>query len=161
MPLLPPEAIAALERDELIDAIKITRERTGLGLKEAKDAVEAYRRGDRGDAFDQLLSGTADQPSAASVGEATLPAAAALALQRGAVIEAIKLTREATGLGLAEAKALVDAHREQFGTGPLGDPMAEPGRVKGGGGLAWLWLLLILALGAGLFYVLHMAGDTP
>lgn len=36
------EAIAAIERGELIRAIKITRANTGLGLKESKEAVEAY-----------------------------------------------------------------------------------------------------------------------
>ena len=39
---LPPEAIAAAHRGNLIEAIKITREKTGVGLKEAKDAVEAH-----------------------------------------------------------------------------------------------------------------------
>jgi len=38
---IAPEAIAAARRGNLIEAIKITRERTGIGLKEAKDAVEA------------------------------------------------------------------------------------------------------------------------
>ena len=39
---LPPDAIAALQRGDKIEAIKITRERLGLGLKEAKDLVEAH-----------------------------------------------------------------------------------------------------------------------
>lgn len=39
---LPGEAIAALERGNKIEAIKLVREAQGLGLKEAKDAVEAY-----------------------------------------------------------------------------------------------------------------------
>lgn len=39
---LPPEALAALERGHMIEAIKIIREKSNLGLKEAKDAVEAY-----------------------------------------------------------------------------------------------------------------------
>lgn len=39
---LPPDAIAAAYRGNLIEAIKITREKTGVGLKEAKDAVEAH-----------------------------------------------------------------------------------------------------------------------
>lgn len=34
------EFLAALERGKKIEAIKIYRERTGLGLKDAKDAVE-------------------------------------------------------------------------------------------------------------------------
>jgi ribosomal protein L7/L12 len=43
--------------------------------------------------------------------DATLPAAAIVALNRGQVIEAIKLVRESEpGLGLAGAKAKVDAY---------------------------------------------------
>jgi ribosomal protein L7/L12 len=43
--------------------------------------------------------------------EATLPAAAIVALNRGQVIEAIKLVRQSEpGLGLAGAKAQVDAY---------------------------------------------------
>jgi ribosomal protein L7/L12 len=39
---LPETAIAALHRGNKIEAIKLVREASGLGLKEAKDAVEAY-----------------------------------------------------------------------------------------------------------------------
>jgi hypothetical protein len=39
---MPPEAIAPLEAGRLIDAIKITRTATGLGLKASKEAVELY-----------------------------------------------------------------------------------------------------------------------
>jgi large subunit ribosomal protein L7/L12 len=55
----PPPAAVALDDDAFaaqllvhlaaghkIEAIKLYRERTGLGLKEAKDAVEALERGD-------------------------------------------------------------------------------------------------------------------
>ena len=38
----PPAAVAALSNGNKIEAIKILREEWGLGLKEAKDAVEAY-----------------------------------------------------------------------------------------------------------------------
>ncbi len=41
---LPPEAIAALRQGLKIDAIKIVREATGLGLKESKDRVDLYVR---------------------------------------------------------------------------------------------------------------------
>jgi hypothetical protein len=40
--MLSKEAIAALERGRLIEAIKHTRAATGMGLKESKDAVETY-----------------------------------------------------------------------------------------------------------------------
>lgn len=39
---MPREALDALRSGQLIDAIKITREKTGLGLKESKDLVERY-----------------------------------------------------------------------------------------------------------------------
>jgi hypothetical protein len=39
-----PDVVAHLERGEKIGAIKAYRERTGAGLKEAKDAVEALAR---------------------------------------------------------------------------------------------------------------------
>jgi hypothetical protein len=39
---IPPDAVSALSRGRLIDAIKATRVATGLGLKESKEAVEAY-----------------------------------------------------------------------------------------------------------------------
>ncbi|MBS0429678.1 MAG: ribosomal protein L7/L12 [Proteobacteria bacterium] len=148
-----PDAIAALERGDLIDAIKRTREATGLGLKESKELVERYANGDAdvqavgaADDFDALLHG---RPTPASA----LPAVARAALQRGQVIEAIKLTREATGLGLKEAKDLVDAARTADGSvpglasaGATFDPLHEPGRVRSGGSRAALVVVVLLGL---------------
>ncbi len=37
---VPPELVSALQRGKLIEAIKIYRSMTGLGLAEAKAAVE-------------------------------------------------------------------------------------------------------------------------
>lgn len=42
MTQLTLEAIAALERGNLIEAIKITRDHTGMDLKLSKEAVERY-----------------------------------------------------------------------------------------------------------------------
>lgn len=39
---ISPEALQALQQGQLITAIKITRQQTGLGLKESKDLVDAY-----------------------------------------------------------------------------------------------------------------------
>ena len=41
---LPPDVISAIRAHRKIEAIKMLRELRGLGLKEAKDAVEAYER---------------------------------------------------------------------------------------------------------------------
>ncbi|WP_394234190.1 ribosomal protein L7/L12 [Pseudomonas anguilliseptica] len=39
---LPVQVIAALERGQKIEAIKLLRELKGIGLKEAKEAVDGY-----------------------------------------------------------------------------------------------------------------------
>ncbi|MBN9411531.1 MAG: hypothetical protein J0H69_20490 [Burkholderiales bacterium] len=83
----------------------------------------------------------------------SLPHDAYEALQRGKVVEAIQLTREATGLGLREAKQLVDAAQGTLpadgavpglaSEGALFDPRHEPGRVRSG---VAGWVLAIVAL---------------
>jgi len=86
-----------------IEAIKAVREHTGLGLKEAKDYVEAIPN--------VVPLANFVQPQAAvdkADGEAMRQEAIALKAQNKA-IEAIKLVRERTGLGLKEAKDYVDA----------------------------------------------------
>jgi len=47
-PRIPAKAIELVQRGEIIEAIKITREETRLSLKDAKDAVDAYIRNPRG-----------------------------------------------------------------------------------------------------------------
>lgn len=43
---LPPEAIAALQQGNKIEAIKLVREAQKLDLKDAKDKVDAYVKND-------------------------------------------------------------------------------------------------------------------
>ena len=43
---LPSAAIAALHQGNKIEAIKIVRRERGIGLEEAKDAVDLYVQGD-------------------------------------------------------------------------------------------------------------------
>lgn len=45
-PSLPPDVLAALDAGQLIEAIKRLRAATGLGLKEAKDLIDAHQRGE-------------------------------------------------------------------------------------------------------------------
>jgi ribosomal protein L7/L12 len=80
-----------------IQAIKVYRELTGVGLKEAKDYVDALESG-------SPLA--AANPAPRSSGD--LAEVHALAV-RGQKIEAIKLYRELTGVGLKEAKDYVDS----------------------------------------------------
>jgi ribosomal protein L7/L12 len=97
-----PHTVVELARaGRLIDAIKLHREQTGLGLKEAKDAVEAMRDGrepERAAPAAATHAGSGD----------TLTRVTAL-LAAGQKIEAIKLYREATGVDLKAAKDAVEA----------------------------------------------------
>jgi len=47
--LFPAEVVAARDSGNKIEAIKLLREETGLGLKEAKDAIDALVRQRRAD----------------------------------------------------------------------------------------------------------------
>lgn len=80
------------------------------------------------------------------------------ALRRGQPLEAIKRLRAAGGLGLREAKQLVDAHRagqaaESTAARPVANPhqphLGQPGLAPGEvprtrGGLGWVILALVL-----------------
>ncbi len=69
------------------------------------------------------------------------PAEALQALERGQMIEAIKRTREATGLGLKESKAAVDAWVEAHP--PPAQPHPDPQQRSHNG---W-WLAVVVGLG--------------
>jgi len=160
MDTLPPEAVLALQRGKLIEAIKIVRERTGLDLKSAKEAVERYANQPPGQAGTtewqegEWGRGTPDAVMQGS-GPPSVPAAALAALARGNKVEAVRLTRDATGLDLAGAKRLVESHQNplvgefghlpQAGQGLPTHPMAEPGRVSGGGN-KWLPIVVVVLI---------------
>jgi ribosomal protein L7/L12 len=113
---LPAEVLddirRALAAANKIEAIKIYREATGLGLAESKAAVEAF------EANPAALRGGSDSASAFSeAGDepgwtGSIPAQSIDrirdALFAGRKIEAIKIYREATGPGLKESKDLID-----------------------------------------------------
>lgn len=96
---LEGELLALLGQQKMIEAVKLCRERTGLGLKEAKDLVDGLAAGRRG-----ILPAPAPKPPAGP-----LDAELLALLKAGKTIEAVKLHRERTGLGLKESKDAVDA----------------------------------------------------
>jgi ribosomal protein L7/L12 len=113
-------AISALAAgDNKIAAIKRVRELTGLGLKEAKDYVEALP-----------LAAPADLPTlalkpAVNADAATPDLAEVSALLAGGnKIAAIKRLRELTGLGLKDAKDYVEAMPLTDATPPPRAPAA-------------------------------------
>ncbi|HEX7802293.1 MAG TPA: 50S ribosomal protein L7/L12 [Pseudoxanthomonas sp.] len=109
----PAAAVAALAQGQRIVAIKRVRESNpGMDLREAMETVDAYASG--GQRF------TVDAPAEVAIAPVDgLPAEAIAALSRGQVIEAIKIVRAATGLGLKEAKDLVEQYRD--GQAPVRD----------------------------------------
>lgn len=92
------QRLAALVRaGEKIEAIKLVREVTGCGLREAKEAVELLERDPTG--------GLAlPQPPVAQDWEGEIRGL----LKVGEKIAAIKLYRERTGAGLKDAKDAVE-----------------------------------------------------
>ncbi|SEK06827.1 Ribosomal protein L7/L12 C-terminal domain [Variovorax sp. OK605] len=159
---LPPDAVRALQSGRLIEAIKIVRDRTGLDLKSAKEAVERYAaRMDEGDE-DTATGRSAPDVAMQDRGFASMPSTALKALAQGNKVEAVRLTREATGLSLAAAKRLVEKHDDPS----VGDfaalpshmprrPMDEPGRVHGGG---YKWLPAVIVVLAALMVWLYFGG---
>jgi ribosomal protein L7/L12 len=131
---LPAEAVAAVSRAQLIEAVKIVRERHGLGLKEAKDLVDRYR------------SNPMPMPVATAIAEAEgldaqggrVPKAALEALARGDMLEAVKIMQETGGLGLKQALALIETHKRQS---PPRIPTVAAGDQRSG----WLWIAILLA----------------
>jgi ribosomal protein L7/L12 len=87
-----------------IEAIKAVREHTGLGLKEAKDYVEAIPN-----VVPLANFGHGDPVAQELKDEATVRAAAWQLVAKGQKIEAIKLIRENTGWDLKRSKDYADA----------------------------------------------------
>ncbi|MFO0594496.1 MAG: ribosomal protein L7/L12 [Myxococcaceae bacterium] len=87
-----------------IEAIKRYRELTGVGLREAKDAVEALERGQSPDAL----------PPKGAVLRQVTDSEIEAQIRSGHLIDAIKLYREKTGVGLKEAKDAVEALRDRM-----------------------------------------------
>jgi ribosomal protein L7/L12 len=82
--------------NQMIAAIRLHREITGMGLKDSKDAVEAIARG----------AAAAVVPVSAP--DASTDARILALVRQNQLIEAIKAHREAYGSGLAQAKDAID-----------------------------------------------------
>ncbi|MCK9606639.1 MAG: ribosomal protein L7/L12 [Methylomonas sp.] len=127
-PTISEQAAAAANAGNLLEAIKQVREETGLGLKEAKEMVDAY-----------LRHGHAASPTGISHTE--MPVAAMLALKNGLLIEAIKHYREHNHCGLKDAKQAVERHID---TNPLLKQQFQAAAKQSG--MPFVNLLLVLVL---------------
>ena len=119
------DIISMLEQGRKIDAIRMYREQTGAGLREAKDAVEALERGENLPA--------AARPAGSAGVRADLKADVWALMQDGQKIQAIKFYRERTGCGLKQAKDAVEAVAREHGVAP---------KAAGCLGMILFWLAL-------------------
>jgi ribosomal protein L7/L12 len=97
-----------LSQGQIIQAIKLYREQTGVGLAEAKAAVEQIGRGES--VSDQKAVGADSQVAADALEKQILEL-----LVAGRKIAAIKLYRERTGSGLKDSKDAVEALASRHG----------------------------------------------
>ena len=116
---LQSELMTMMQQGQKIAAIKRLREKTGAGLKEAKEAVERMERGEP--AMVRLVDwDSAPSPVAAGRPDSQpalvqdLHDEIADLLASGRKIEAIKRWREATGVGLKQAKEAVDQLEHEY-----------------------------------------------
>ncbi|MGE3346279.1 MAG: hypothetical protein AB7I35_02470 [Ramlibacter sp.] len=84
-----------------------------------------------------------------------LPSAVRDALQSGQTIEAIKLYRESSGLGLKEAKDVIDLYRQSLDDRTAGAPTRAPGEQPRSGPGKWIAVALAAAAAAGYFFFKH------
>lgn len=138
---LPAEAAAAVSRGQLIEAIKIVRERHGLGLKEAKDLVDRYRS----DAIPASVVIATTEVQALEAPGGQVPKAALEALARGDLADAVKIMQETGGLGLKQALAVIETHKRR-------SPQRTPTVAAGDNGSGWLWMAILLAALVGVYF---------
>lgn len=137
---LPPEVLESLHHGSTVDAIKLLRKIRGLGMKEAKDAIDAHLAGDPAPL----------RPPPPMASSRSLPEDVAEAMRQGNKIEAIRLLRAQTGLGLKDAKDAVEN-----GVFTLQPPdEGSPGQVSGTGGPA-RWVVAAVVAGAVAYYFLR------
>ena len=159
---LPPEAIRELQQGNFLAAIKLIRAAGNIDLKQAKAEIEQHVLRTKA-AAKQTVGGTGfDIPEVTE------------ALKKGNKIEAIRILREKTGLGLAEAKDAVERQFSKYSSSsspmemhspaptstampPSGTTIVRPGlspgevpQTKGG---RW-WIAIVVVIGALIYYAL-------
>ena len=113
--MLPSKVIEALSKGRKTEAIALLRGERHIGMKQAKEMVEAYQRNPDAHAAQQT-------DDAAQLSKTALPDQVVAALRNGRKIEAIALLREMEGVGLEAAKAMVEAHQGEHPAEPREAP---------------------------------------
>jgi ribosomal protein L7/L12 len=145
---IPVPLRAALQRGDIIQAIRLLREATGLGLKDAKDVIDQQLHGNP-TPLQLALRRTPVVPSSKALSETV-----STALQSGNKVEAIRLLRQHSGMGLKEAKEMIETspHNTYMTNANL-----SPGKVAGSGGFAG-WLIVAIIISAAVFFFLNASG---
>jgi ribosomal protein L7/L12 len=133
---LPSHVLAALERGKTIEAIKLLRDASGMGLKETKEAIDRHLNGEPA-ALAIQQNGSPD----------SLPPEVLAALRQGKKVDAIRLMRAKTGLGLKDAKDAVERLHIPEPSEAI-DQLA-PGEVAKSG--RWVGVLLVALAGLGYY----------
>jgi ribosomal protein L7/L12 len=103
------EVEALLMQGKKIEAIKLYREQTGLGLREAKDMIDQIENTLRTQGPSSYGAQHTGPETEIALSAVESPGAEVRHyVRQGKKIEAIKLYREQTGLGLREAKEAID-----------------------------------------------------
>ena len=105
------QIVSLVRQGQKIAAIKLYREQTGSGLAEAKNAVELLAAGQH---IEQR------SPEADDIRPDSLEGQVLVLMQGQKKIEAIKLYRQQTGVGLKEAKDAVESLAAKYGISPKG-----------------------------------------
>lgn len=144
-----------IHNQQLINAIKLYREATGVGLAEAKEAVEAMAR----DEYSKPQSGTLDFDNP------ILEARIISLLKNREKIQAVRIYRDEYGVGLKEAKDAVDriestmrgeglsmnvSPSSAFGDNPFADDAGSRGRV-----IAIAIAVAVFLMGVGMFFLVR------
>jgi ribosomal protein L7/L12 len=103
---VPDRVAEAIGSNRKLDAIRLYRESSGLGLKESKDFIENLMSPER--QIRMKLDALLKHSGISFDDQSNVPSGVLEALRRGQKIEAIRLYRESTHSGLKEAKERVE-----------------------------------------------------
>ncbi|HSM70807.1 MAG TPA: hypothetical protein VK851_04630 [Anaerolineales bacterium] len=125
MPGLRPDQVqeihTLLHEKKMIHAIKLYREATGVGLAEAKAAVEEMARNENTKPPDDVRD--RDNP--------VLESRIKSLLSRNRKVDAVKIYREEFGVGLKEAKEAVDRIEASMGSAGASSQMPYQSAISG------------------------------
>jgi ribosomal protein L7/L12 len=132
-----------------IDAIKLYREATGLGLKEAKEAIDRYADGGSLELAADVAARNAVHAGGQIDGEIKK------LLEAGRKLEAVKLLRAKSGLDLATAKDIIDSKEDDLRRARGAYPGSAGVVQRGSGAMRWVILALVTAAALAAYFLLR------